>query len=314
MKKIITLTVNPTIDINTAVESVIAERKLRCGPVSYEPGGGGLNVSRALKRMGAESLAIHTSGGATGETLGELLYKENIERTPIYTKNWTRENFIIFEESTGQQYRFGTPGPELNESEWKKCLQELFDYVEKGESDFIVASGSLPPKVPDRFYREVVRIGHQKGCKVFVDCSGQPLREALEEGVYLIKPNLRELSMLMDRDLENEEEQEQAALELVESGKSQVVIVSLGAAGAFLASNKGLQRFRAPTVKIRSKVGAGDSMVAGVTFGLARGDSLQQAVLRGIAAGAAAVMTPGTELCRGKDVERLYNQLVSQQL
>jgi len=310
MKHVITLTMNPAIDINTTVQNVAPEQKLRSGPLHYEPGGGGINVSRAIKKIGGKSVALYPRGGSTGRMLRDLLDREGLQQQAVQIEKWTRQNFIVLEESSNQQYRFGTPGPELKESEWQKCLDDLSKVDPKPA--YLVASGSLPPGVPEDFYARVVAIGNKLGSRVVMDTSGAPYRKALQEGVFLIKPNLRELRLLVDRDLHNESEQEEAAMELVRSGKSRVVVVSIGAAGAFVATDEGIERMRAPTVTIRSKVGAGDSMVGGIVFSLANEKSVREASLFGLAAGSAAVMTPGTELCRRDDVIRLYDQMSSQ--
>jgi len=188
-------------------------------------------------------------------------------------------------------------------------LKELTTMISK--SDFLVASGSLPPGAPEDCYAQVARIGKQAGSRIILDTSGSALRLALEQGVCLCKPNLNELRNLVGSDLLEEREQEDAARSIVEQGKSEVVVVSLGGAGALLATRAGVTRMRAPTVKIQSKVGAGDSMVAGITLGLSRDMPLIEAVRFGLAAGSAAVMTPGTELCRRDDTERLYRQMTS---
>ncbi len=173
----------------------------------------------------------------------------------------------------------------------------------------IIASGSLPPGVPDDFYYQVATLGRDLGARVIIDTSGPALQAAVGASLFLIKPNLRELALLVGRVLDDEDAVEQAALELVGSGHSTAVVVSLGAAGALLATGDGCERLRAPTVPIRSKVGAGDSMVAGIVAGLVRGLDLREAARFGVAAGAAAVMTPGSELCRREDTERLYRRV-----
>jgi 6-phosphofructokinase 2 len=136
------------------------------------------------------------------------------------------------------------------------------------------------------------------------------LRLAVEEGVFLIKPNLPEFTELMGQERVDEKQEEHLARELVSTNKCEAVVVSLGAAGVLVASAEGVERVRAPLVPIKSKVGAGDSTVAGIVLALARGQSWREAVRFGVAAGAAAVMTPGTELCCREDVERLYEQLM----
>lgn len=309
MKVIATLTMSPTIDVNTAIDYVVPERKLRCGPPSYEPGGGGINVSRAVKKLGGESVALYASGGPTGQMLEILLGREGLNHRPIPIGDWVRQNLIVMEESTNRQYRFGLPGPLIEEQEWKGCLDALSALEPK--PDYIVASGSLPPGVPQDFYAGLARLARDLESRLVVDTSGEALRMALREGVYLIKPNLRELGQVTGQEFTDELQQERLAAEIVRSGQSEVVVVSLGASGALLVTSNGVEHIQSPTVPIRSKVGAGDSMVAGIVLSLARGMSVEESALFGVAAGSAAVMTPGTELCRREDAEKLYERMKS---
>ncbi|MBI5446036.1 MAG: 1-phosphofructokinase family hexose kinase [Deltaproteobacteria bacterium] len=311
MKPVLTLTMNPALDKSSSVERIIAERKLYCKPPRFEPGGGGVNVSRALRKLGGESATLFSCGGPTGRHLLELLEQEGLTCLPISVEGWTRESLAIHEETTGRQYRFGMPGPPLREEEWRRCLDALA--AAEPKPSYLVASGSLPPGVPSDFYAQVARIGNRFGARVVVDTSGEALRLALQEGVYLIKPNLRELRELTGRELADEIEQQEIATEWVRTGRSAVVALSLGAAGVMLASAEGCERVRTPVVPIKSKVGAGDSMVAGIVLSLARGEEVRDAVRFGVAAGAAAVMTPGSELCRREDTERLYRLLAARQ-
>ncbi|PIU53381.1 MAG: phosphofructokinase [Deltaproteobacteria bacterium CG07_land_8_20_14_0_80_60_11] len=305
--KIATLTMNPAIDKSSAVNQVVAEWKLRCEPPAYEPGGGGINVSRAIRKLGGDSVALYPAGGLAGQMLSDLLYGEGLQHQPMSIAGVTRENFTVLEKSTGQQYRFGMPGPTLTEAELRRCLEELSGLLP--QADYLVASGRLPPGVPANFYGQLARLARENKTRLIVDTSGEALRLAVAEGVFLIKPNLREFAELTGRERVDEQEEERLARELVSTGQSETVVVSLGAAGVLVASAEGAERVRAPLVPIKSKVGAGDSTVAGIVLALARGRSWREAVRYGVAAGAAAVMTPGTELCRREDVERLYEQL-----
>jgi 6-phosphofructokinase 2 len=305
MQVIATLTMNPTIDKSCSVEQVIPGRKLRCQPPRLEPGGGGINVSRAIQRLGGQSVAPYTAGGATGHMLQDLLGDKGvINHRPIPIEGLTRQNLTVLEQSSEQQYRFGMPGPTLQDTEWQQCLDQVA--VLEPQTGYIVASGSLPSGVPDDFYARVARLARELGSRFVLDTAGEPLRLATREGVYLLKPNLRELRQLAGRELDDESQQEAAAREIVETGQSEVVVVSLGAAGALLVSSTIHQRLRSPTVPIRSRVGAGDSMLAGIVLALAQDESPSDAVRFGVAAGAAAVITPGTELCRREDVKWLY--------
>ncbi len=308
MKSIVTVTLNPTIDKSASVSHVVPERKLRCKSPRYEPGGGGLNVSRAIRKLGGESKAVYLSGGLQGKRLQHLLDKEGLDHRPTEIEEWTRENLIVYEESTGQQYRFGMPGPNVSEKEWRGFLDELSALGNK--PDYLVASGSLPRGIPEDFYARLARKCKKEDIRLILDTSGKALSLAVEEGVFLVKPNVDELKALAGRDdFEDESRLEEVARGLVRDGKNQVVATSLGAAGAMLVWDGKCERLRAPTVSIKSKVGAGDSMVAGIVLSLARGKSILESVWFGVAAGAAAVMTPGSELCRRHDAEQLFERI-----
>lgn len=306
-KNIVTLTMNPAIDTSAAVRQVVAERKLRCSSPRREPGGGGINVSRAIRILGGDSLALYPSGGPTGKLLQELLSSEGIDHRPLSVEPLTRENFTILEESSNRQFRFVTPGSKLRGKEWEEILRVIFQI--KPPPFFLVVSGSLPPGVPEDFFARLAAKSAELDIRVIVDTSGAPLRQAARGGIFLLKPNLRELKELAGGEIQGEADQVKAARTLIDKKKSEVVVVSLGAAGALAIWGQNSLRFRAPAVPISSRVGAGDSMVAGIVLSLARGMELEEAVRFGVAAGAAAVMTPGTELCRRDDTERLYNAL-----
>jgi len=306
-KGIVTVTVNPSIDMSTTVSQVVADRKLRCDAPLYEPGGGGINVTRAIKRMGGSSRALYAAGGSTGTRLDGLLKFEHIEHQAVEIERQTRVNLTVRETSSDRQFRFGMPGPFLQEHEWKnllKCIKALLP-----SNEFVVASGSLAPGVSQDFYAKIARMCRKNDTRFVLDTSGEPLVRAVEEGVYLLKPNMREFQELVQREITDEKAQEKQVDALVRSGACEVLVLSLGSAGVLLATENIMKRLRAPSVPIRSRVGAGDSTVGGLVLGLHRGMPLEQSVLLGIAAGAAAVMTPGTELCRREDVFRLFEEL-----
>jgi 6-phosphofructokinase 2 len=309
MKTIVTMTLNPAIDKSSSVDHVVAERKLYCKPPRFEPGGGGVNVCRAIKKLGGKSRLLYPAGGLTGKRLQELLDEEGLDHRPFPIVGMIRESLVILEESTGRQYRFGMPGPALQKEEWESFLQELA--AMEPSPDYVVASGSLPPGAPPDFYAQVARIGKKKGTKTIVDVSGEALKAALEEGVFLIKPNVREFRELVGKEVKEKTQIKAEAQKMVKSGRCEVLVISLGAAGALAVSEDFVEHILPPTVPIVSKVGAGDSMVAGIVLSLARGNPLRESVLFGVAAGSAAVMTPGTELCRREDAERLFENMVS---
>jgi 6-phosphofructokinase 2 len=309
MKTIVTMTLNPAIDKSSSVDHVVAERKLYCKPPLFEPGGGGVNVSRAIKKLGGKSLLLYPAGGLTGKRLQELLDEEGLNHRPFYIEGVNRESLVILEESTGRQYRFGMPGPQVQKKEWEPFLQELA--AMEPAPDYVVASGSLPPGVPANFYAHAASVGKKRGAKTIIDVSGEALEAALQEGVFLIKPNVREFRELVGEEIKEESQIKAEAQKMVKSGRCEVLVISLGAAGALVVSEKFAEHILPPTVPIVSKVGAGDSMVAGIVLSLARGKTIRESVLFGVAAGTAAVMTPGTELCRREDVERLFESMIS---
>jgi len=305
--KIATLTLNPALDKSTYIDKLKPEKKLRCEEPNYEPGGGGINVSRAIKILGGESLAIYAAGGPAGNKIKELLEKEKIDQDLIQIKNPTRENLMVTENLTGSQFRFGMPGSEISKEELQKCLERIEELPD--DVEYLVASGSLPPGAPDNFYGKIAKIAQDKNIKCVIDTSGNALNEAANTGVYLMKPNLRELSDLAGKDEISGMQQEEIARKIIDEGKAELLIVSLGARGAMVASKESIEYVVPPTVKQESTVGAGDSMVGGLILSLSRGDGLQDAVKWGVAAGTAATITPGTELCRKKDVEKIYKWL-----
>ena len=306
--RIMTLTMNPALDVSIAVDQLVAEKKLRCTSPLYEPGGGGINVAIVIHELGGTASALYAAGGATGQMLRELLEAKGIEQQPVPIEGRTREDITLLEKTSGQLYRLVTPGPKLSDHEKSACLHKLANLGFSPE--YMVISGSLPRGVGPDFYIRVIRMMKPHGTRVILDTKAQSLKEVIKEGVFLVKPNMNELRELAGGELAEEAEQERFAAQLVAEGGAEIVTVSLGAAGALVVSDRIRQRIRAPAAPIKSRVGAGDSMVAGLTLALSQGRSVAEAVKYGIAAGSAAVMTPGTQLCRRRDVERLFAQLI----
>lgn len=308
MPGIVTITFNPCIDKSTTVSEVIPEAKLHCTPPKFEPGGGGINVARAIKKLGGEAVAIYPAGGYSGKFLNVLLDREGVNTAVVETANHTRENMIVLEVATNKQFRFGMPGSLLLENEWMECLRII---EQMNAIDFIVASGSLPPGVPTDIFARIARTAKAKNAKLIVDTSEEPLRQAIAEGVYLIKPNLKELSLLSGKDGLALNEVYESASKIVQDGKSEVVVVSLGAFGAMLVTKNEFVHIVPPVVDIKSTVGAGDSMVAGIVLSLSKGSGLREAVQYGVACGTAATINFGTELCKLADVEKIYLNISS---
>jgi 6-phosphofructokinase 2 len=306
---IVTLTPNPCIDESAGFERLVPDRKLRCQTPSYEPGGGGVNVARAIRRLGGRALAVFPAGGPAGELLRSLLDAEDVVHLALPISCWTRENFNAREETTGHQYRFVFPGPQLTETELESFYEAL-----AGLSPFpayLVASGSLPPGCPADFLARLAVMARARGARFVLDSHGEAALRALDAGVHLFKPSLREFRELTRLPGAEEEELAAAAYRWVRLGRCEAIVLSLGAAGALWVTASASGRVPAPTVPVRSTVGAGDSMLAGIVLRLEEGCELADAVRFGVAAAAASVMNPGTELCRKTDAERLFASMAA---
>ena len=306
---IVTITMNPAIDKSTSVEALLPEKKLRCDEVIREAGGGGINVSRAIKKLGGESLCIFPSGGVNGKLLEEFLTRLEINYKSVSIKDETRESFTVNEHKTHAQYRFVLPGPTLSVEETAACIK-LIEQLDPAP-EFIIASGSLPPGVPDDFFRSLAAMSKSLGAKCIIDTSGAPLKSAADEGVYLLKPNLSELCSLANTSHLEMKEVDDAAMSVINKGNCEAMVVSLGPSGALLVTADGYEHIPAPTVKKNTTVGAGDSMVAGMVYKLAQKRPLLEVARFGVACGTAATMTAGTKLFNVEDVHRLYDWIDS---
>ncbi len=301
--RIVTLTMNPALDITTNVDVVRPTQKLRCSAARYDPGGGGINVARIARVLGGSVFAVFPAGGSHGGLVTRLLDEAAVAFAAIPIAGATRESFTVNQTSTGEQYRFVLPGPELTAREQERCLREL--RVAARSAEFVVASGSLPPGVPADFYQRVADLCLQLGARLILDTSGGGLRH-VSSGVFLLKASVRELRECVGRPLLTAAEQVAVAHELIDSGRAEVVLVSAGSQGALLATQQGSLRFSAIPMPGGSGVGAGDAMVAAITVALSRGWTLVKSVGLGIAAGAAMLSTPGTAACERAEVERLF--------
>jgi len=304
MEAIVTLTANPAIDVCTSTEEIAPARKLRCAAARRDAGGGGINVARVARRLGSEVAAIYPAGGSTGALLERLVGREGVRSVAIAVTQETREDFTVLEQKSGNQYRFVLPGLPLAEPEWHACLDAL-EAIGKVPR-YVVGSGSLPPGVPADFFARTAAIAKAGGARMVLDTSGKALAAALKGGVYLVKPNLRELQELVHAPLPDQAERIRACRSLIETGGAEVVALTLGALGALLVTRETVHLARSPPIKPVSAVGAGDSFVGGMVGSLAAGHGILDAFRYGVAAGSAAVLNSGTELCHAGDVTRLY--------
>jgi 6-phosphofructokinase 2 len=309
MQKIITLTVNPAIDKSTTVERIVPDSKLRCSSPRYDAGGGGVNVSRAIKKLGGDSLCIYLAGGPSGVFFKTLLDEEKIDQKIIPTKAWTRENMSVTDVSSDQQYRFGMPGSDIEVEEWQQALKTLEETLSEG--DYLVASGSLCPGMPTNFYQQVALVAKKVKAKLILDTSGEPLILGAKVGVFLLKPNLSELSALCGVKSISAANLEPLAKKFLADSGCEVMVVSMGPQGAMLVSSDLFEHIPAPVVHRQSTIGAGDSMVAGMVLRRSMGGSFSDMARYGVASGTAATMKSGTQLCEKQNVDKLYEWILA---
>lgn len=313
---IVTLTMNPALDITADAPEVRPTDKVRCHDVRYDAGGGGINVARFGCALGGDVTAVFAAGGSTGERLVDLLDASHAAYIRVPIGGATRESFTVNDRSGDLQYRFVLPGPTVTPEEWALCLDTLRKMIPPAtdgsvvSAPLVVASGSLPPGVPPDFYQRVADLCGQVGARLILDTSVDALTH-VTSGVYLLKPSVRELRECVGRPLTSHAEQVEAARELIDRGLAEAVVVSLGPQGAVLTTATGSEHVPAPSLHPVSGVGAGDAMVAGIAVGLSRGWALSASVRLGIAAAAAKLGTAGTAAFAAADVDRFFEQVNS---
>ena len=307
MERILTIALNPAIDVSCDAEHVRPTLKTRTQNQKHYAGGGGANVARVIAELGGRVELLYLSGGFSGPLYDRLLDQYDIVRHRIEMAGSNRIALMVHETSTNFEYRFVPEGPTVDPEE----IEPVHAFVENYEGDYIIASGSLPHGAPEDTYSRMAEVARRKGIRFVLDTSGEALRQTIDHGeIFLLKPSMSELEKLVGDRLD-ETSACKAASELIKRGSVQNIALSMGKSGAILVNAGGVVRMRSIHVREASAVGAGDSFVAAMVWWLSQGHSIHEAFRFGIAAGSAAVMTPGTELCRRDDVFALYENGVT---
>lgn len=301
-----TVTVNPSIDQHILIDKLTKDDAIRAREIRRDPGGKGINVSRVVKELGGETVAFGISGGCAGYMLRSLMADHDIPFESIEVPEETRINVILTDRSDRTQTRISATGPRMTLTELEQFTEKIVSFDPLPA--WWVLGGSMPPGVPDDCYAKLITTLQQRGAKCLLDADDEVLQLGLQAKPYLIKPNEHEFARLVGRSLPDEQAMVGAARQLIEGGV-QVVAITLGRKGALIVSQDAAFHVTSPDVEVKSKVGAGDSFLAGFVFALSQGQSLESAIRLGTAAGTAAVMHEGTQLCRREDVERLVDQI-----
>ena len=308
---IFTVTLNPAVDREMTVDTISFDTVLRALDWQVDCGGKGFNVARMLKSLGISSMALGFAAGKSGEMLADKLQSLGIETDFIWVEGETRTNVSIVSAENGQYVKVNEPGPTITETDLGLLAKKIGDWVEAG--DWWVLAGSLPPGVPPTYYSELITIIQSAGAKVFLDTSDEALRQNCAAKPLLVKPNDEEAHELTGLPVGTKEEIAAVGKAISAMGPANVII-SLGKKGAVLVNDGKAWLAASPKILAANPIGAGDSMVAGVVWGLSQGDSMQDALCKGIACGAATAGQKGTSVGSLEQVNQLLAEVPLQEV
>ena len=311
MNRIFTVTLNPAVDRELAVPEIKYDCVLRASSHRVDYGGKGFNVSRMLKSLGKSSVAIGFTGGKSGERLEEGLKSLGIETDFVRISGETRTNVSFVSENHDHYIKVNEPGPFISDLEQQAMLNKINTLCQPG--DWWVLAGSLPPGSKPDFYSQLIVVIQNAGAQVILDASGEALSLGCQAGPFMIKPNETELGKLTEMPTDSTAQILEAVLTLLPLGISNV-LVSMGARGAVLINGKDAWLIGSPRIEESNPIGAGDSMVGGLVWGLSQGFEMAEAARWGVACGAAAASLSGTAVGTLAQVKRLWSHAVVKKL
>ena len=306
---ILTVTLNPTVDICLEVEQLYGEGKNRARLCSVRGGGGGINVARCIRRLGGGATALHTCGREIGQRLDRLLDEEGLDHRRIEIAGDTREAFVIADARSGRSYHIVPPGPVLSEADGQRCLATIIRMAQ--HFSYLVITGSMPPGVREDFCAEVVRQAAAHGIRVVLDVAGAQLRKVIQKQFFVNRLDRKEAGALIGRPIATFADARAANEYVLEAGAVSNAITTVGALGAVLSTRTAHHEVAAPVLPHppRSDACAGDSLIGAVTYRLVVGDNCVRACEYGVAAAAATVLLPGTEVFDAATVEELLAEV-----
>ena len=301
--QITTITINPALDVHSSIDNLAPEIKLRCERPSYNPGGGGINISRVLQRMKLDCNTWFPEGGYTGKIISGLLKKEGLLICPFHSRKATRENINIVENKTKNQYRFCMPGEDLGKAFYNLLFEKIVQLEPNG---ILVISGSMPSHYPEDFFTKISNTCESKSIKLIVDTSGDALKHTIANNVFLIKPNFQEIAELYGEITLSKKKAIDLSKSLVKEGRVKNILLTNGKFGAWLISKETVFFIKPPSVNVKSTIGAGDSALAGAVYGIAQNYTPQNILAMSVAAGTATTLQEGSTLCDWEDVNHLF--------
>ncbi|KAA3661840.1 MAG: 1-phosphofructokinase [Chloroflexi bacterium] len=308
---IYTVTLNPAVDRELTVPAIEFDTVLRANDWRVDFGGKGFNVSRMLMALGSPSIALGFAGGRAGELLRDGLASLGIQTDFIWVEGETRTNVSIVDEGNGRYVKVNEPGPTIAAADQEKLLAQVRQLAQPG--DWWVLAGSLPPGVPPTMYADIISILHQANAKAILDTSGAALEHGCAARPFLAKPNDAEASKLTGLPVKNRVQIAVAAQTIQATGVSNVVI-SLGKDGAMLANGQQTVVATSPTIEEQNPIGAGDSMVGGLVWGLSHNQDVSESLRWGIACGAATASMKGTAVGNKAVVKSLHSKVTLDKL
>lgn len=303
LDEILTITLNPAVDYATSIEAVVPGPKLYCKEPKVDPGGGGINVARAICKLGGRAKALVATGGATGQKLCALLDVEGVPVHAVDVGGETRFSFAVTDESSHEQYRFSLPGDTLTDDIGKRLIEEIVSQAPHG--GLVVLSGGVAPGLDDRFPEKVRAALEGVTNRLVADTSKGALHRLISEPVaplHVLRFDQIEAERAAGRPLADLHECIAFLEALIARGVAETLVMGRGAEGSLLVTSTARYFCRTPKVQVVSKIGAGDAFVGGFTLSLQRGESFEDALRWGVSASSATMATEGTGLCRKKDV------------
>jgi 6-phosphofructokinase 2 len=302
---IVSLSLNPAIDLTYEFDCLVHEQKSRAYTTHYDPGGTGVNVGRALEKLNNHSHTCCIIAGMMGQFLDSMLKQELKNVTTLQAEGETRINTTLVQQSPARQYEVNATGSTINSEQLEQITLQFLALCGQGIG---VLTGSLPPGTPDTTYQKInIRLKEQ-GARAMIDAPIVALKKAIESQPFLIKPNLHELELLQNKTLGTLEKIAVEARFIVQQG-TQHVCVSLGEKGALLTTPDNSYFCNSPAITVRSTVGSGDAMVAGLAHAFNQQKSPSQALRLAVACGAGTAKKAGTQLFDVNELDGLMSMI-----